>query len=95
MDKINIILSVLGLSTPFLIYWITVKANQEKKMKEDFETLKSEVVDIKLDIVRLESNKVSKEHLDKLMLEITTKIDSTNEKLNRLLGHIERGCKIE
>ena len=95
MDKIGIALSVLGLTTPFLMYWISVKASQEKGVKQNIENLKEDVNEIRLELVKLESNKVSKEHLDKLMSEITSKIDVTNEKLNKLLGHLERGCKIE
>ena len=94
MDKFNVLLSLLGLVSPFLMYWITIKARNENKIREEVVEINKRMNDLTLELVKLESNKVSKEHLDEILSKITSKIDDTNEKLNKLLGFMEKGCEL-
>lgn len=91
MIEMQLLFNILGFISPFLILWISVVDNKGKKNREELDNFKKEVGDLKLQIVKLESDKVSKEHLDRVISEVSLKIDSTNEKLNKLLGYMEKG----
>lgn len=83
-------LQILGMITPFLIFMLSNNKKEKSEFIKSITDIQECVHDLRLDVVKLKSEKIGRDEFDKLYY----KIEESNEKLNKLLGFMEKGCNI-